>query len=111
MYIKDEHPMRSRVRYVSTGGIGIGPELVVPVGTPVRLQQSTPPLNGLMVPMVQAYPTLVPTMAPLPCRADFAEPLPPEFDIPPVEMIEPTLVEDDAPLVESRGMGTCLSCR
>ena len=125
MYIKDEHPMRSRIRYLSNGtsGIGIGPEVVIPVGQPIRLQQTTPPeeFDGLMAPLVDTYQTLhQPVMAPLPYYADFDnESMPPDYEILPVEIsmetpmdlaVEDGLVEDPPPSM-GRSMGTCLGCR
>lgn len=73
MYIRDEHPMRSRVRYFSTRGLrgmGIGPEIVTPEGCVPVLRQSSPPLEGLMTAMTDTYATLSPVMAPLPDRVD-----------------------------------------
>jgi len=73
MYLKDEHPMRNRIRYVSSHGmrgIGIGPEIVSPEGCVPVLQQSSPPYNGLMTAMTDVYTTLTPVMAPLPNRVD-----------------------------------------
>lgn len=79
MYIKDEHPLRYRTRYYEAqarnmSGMGVGPEIVVPAGTEVVLQQSSPPLEGLMTAMTDTYTTLVPTMAPLSSRADLQDP-------------------------------------
>lgn len=76
MYIKDEHPLRSRIRYYearSMDGMGIGPEIVYPHGCEIGLQMSSPPFNGLMTAMTDTYTTLVPTLAPLPYRPDLED--------------------------------------
>jgi hypothetical protein len=109
MYIRDEHPLRYRTRYVlvrGLRGIGIGPEIVTPKGCAIALQQSSPPLEGLMDPMTDAYTTLAqPTMAPLMSRPDLAKPRPTTRRalIPPVEAIPPLSVT-------TASFGTCISC-
>lgn len=129
MYIRDEHPLRNRIRYHTMRGMGIGPEIVTPEGCVPVLQQSSPPMNGLMTPMTDTYTTLTPVMAPLPSRYDLGHAKKSRFQILPVEMgAEDAVPVEDSESLSGYGrgggagqgqsrewygfsMGTCIGCR